>query len=198
MLAILCLGAVNAQDNSTCDIEADENFEELTPVCEVNDDLQTDIDDNILDTSAEEAVDEVKSDNVTVDVSNVFEGQNATIYVTAPEATGTVNITVGENMYTPEFVGGVATQSISEYSIGLNNVTVKYNDIVKETSFKVLDGVITNETVLDYLEIYSYYYVLASYVPEGATLDFRGNVFIERIGGKTQSIQIDKSLNFLI
>ncbi|WP_405310438.1 Ig-like domain-containing protein [Methanobrevibacter sp.] len=200
LLAILSLGAVNAQDNATSDMGEGENSGDLTPCLEVSndmscDDIQTDTDDK-LTVFAEDDVGDMTADNVTVDVSNVFEGQNASISVTVPEATGTVNITVGEKLYTPEFIGGVATQSISEYSIGLINVTVKYNDIVKETSFKVLDGVITNETFDDYFEISGRYYYLRSFIPEGITLDFRGVIERNyRITGENRYISIAKPYN---
>ena len=190
LLTIISLCAVNAQDNSTCNLGVEESLDDLALSCEVSEDMQTDVDEK-LDASSEDVVAEVSHDDVTVDVSNVFEGQNATISVTVPEATGTVNITVGEKLYTPEFIGGVATQSISEYSIGLNDVTVKYNDIVKQTSFKALDGVITNETFEDYFEYDSgnmvdaegtwSRYTLYNYIPEGAVLDFRGLINISNI-----------------
>ena len=190
LLILISFGAVTAQDNSTCNLGDEENFDDLSPVCEVSEDMQTDIDDK-LEASAGDVVADITADNVTVDVSNVFVGQNASISVSAPEATGTVNITVGEKVYTPEFIGGVATQFISQYSIGLNNVTVMYNDVVKQTSFKVLDGVITNETFEDYFEYSSGNYIdaegtwsryeLYDYIPEGAVLDFRGLINISTI-----------------
>ena len=198
MLAIISLGAVNAQDNSTSSIG--ENFDGLTPNFEVDEDIsnekiQTDMDDK-LTMSEEVIVEDTADDNITVDVSNVFKGQNVSISVTVPEAKGIVNITVGEKLYSPEFIGGVATQSISEYSIGLNNVTVIYNDIVKETSFKVLDGVITNETFDDYFEISGRYYYLRSFIPECITLDFRGVIERNyRITGENRYISIAKPYN---
>ena len=198
MLAIISLGAVNAQDNSTSSIG--ENFDGLTPNFEVDEDIsnekiQTDMDDK-LTMSEEVIVEDTADDNITVDVSNVFKGQNVSISVTVPEAKGIVNITVGEKLYSPEFIGGVATQSISEYSIGLNNVTVIYNDIVKETSFKVLDGIITNETFDDYFEISGSYYYLRSFIPECITLDFRGVIERNyRIIGENRYISITKPYN---
>lgn len=198
MLAIISLGAVNAQDNSTSSIG--ENFDGLTPNFEVDEDIsnekiQTDMDDK-LTMSEEVIVEDTADDNITVDVSNVFKGQNVSISVTVPEAKGIVNITVGEKIYTPEFIEGVATQSISEYSIGLNNVTVIYNDIVKETSFKVLDGIITNETFDDYFNLVGRYYNLRSFVPEGITLDFRGVIERNyRITGENRYISITKPYN---
>lgn len=197
MLAIISLGAVNAQDNSTSSIG--ENFDGLTPNFEVDEDIsnekiQTDMDDK-LTMSEEVIVEDTADDNITVDVSNVFKGQNVSISVTVPEAKGIVNITVGEKLYSPEFIGGVATQSISEYSVGLNNVTVKYNDIVKETSFKVLDGVITNESFDDYFEISGRYYYLRSFIPEGITLDFRGYIYRDYMITGAHRLYITKPCN---
>ena len=150
--------------------------------------------DNIIVESETQSINE---SDVGIDVSNVYKGKNATIYVTAPKATGFVNIAIGDKTYAPEFVNGVATQTISEYNIGLNNVTVKYNDITKETSFKVLDGVITNETFNDYFEIVGHNYELANCIPNWVTLDFRGNIFIEYMPGKTQELVINKPINLV-
>ena len=180
ILVLIGLGVVTAQDNSTCEIGCKENFTDLSQVCEVGEDMQTDVDDK-LHASSEDVVGDITADNVTVNVSNVFVGQNATISVSVPESTGTVNITVGEKVYTPELISGVACQTISEYNIGLNNVTIKYDGIVKETSFKVLDGIITSETFNDYFAFndsseYERYYYLRSFIPEASTLDFRGHI----------------------
>ena len=190
LVAILSFGAVCAQDNSTSDIVGDQDFEDLNTVYEVNKDVMGMLNSNedILTAYDEN---QIRSDNIIVDVDNVFKGKNTTIYVIAPEATGNVNITVGENIYSPKFSGGVAKQIISDYSIGLNNVTVQYNDIVKETSFKVLDGVVTQETFEDYFELNKGVYVqsekpyqrykMVDCIPEGAILDFRGLINIKNV-----------------
>ena len=155
---------------------------------EIGETEERSLEDNIVGESETHYLGE--SDNVNVYVQNVFKGQKASIYVTVPKATGTVNVTIGEKTYAPEFVSGVATLILSEYNIGLNNVTVKYNDIVKETSFKVLDGVITNETFSDYYEliegIYNNggplkQYKMFGYIPKGAVLDFRGLINITNV-----------------
>ena len=189
LFTVISLGVVSAADdaNSTDDalqLTSDIN-EDLT------EDMQTETIDDELTASSEDIVEETASDNVTVEVSNVYKGQNATISVAIPEATGTVEITVGENIYTPEFIGGVATQNVSQYSIGLNNVTIKYNSVIKQTGFKVLDGVITNETFFDYYEYIQGVYVTSDevykrykmfdFIPEGAILDFRGLIDISNV-----------------
>ena len=196
LLAVISLGAANAQDNSTSNIGGDESSADLTQNFEDNENMLTNVDDK-LSASSEEVVGNITVDNVTVDVSDVFNGCETTIFVTAPEATGSVNITVGEKTYAPEFVGGVATQIISKYDVGINNVTVQYNDIVKETSFKVLDGVITNETFDYYFEIIGKYFYLRSFIPDGVTLDFRGYIYHLdlRQAGILYGIRITKSCN---
>lgn len=197
LLVSLSLAAVCASDYQTSDLDSDDgDFNSVQS--EINDDILTGdmqivtIDDGKLSTSKENILGEDENlddnivvcecetpslgglDNLNVRVSNVFKGQEMTIFITASKATGAVNITVGDKTYTTEFVSGIAKQSISEYNIGINNVTVMYKDIVKETSFKGLDGVITNENFDDYFEIDDYNYCLRSFIPEYITLDIRG------------------------
>ena len=225
LLAILCLGAVSAQE-VTSQTDVGQNQDDLIPVPEVSEDTTIEdtqiasINDNDKltasdedtvgiaeekEVSAVETLDVIsdngtsgnESDSITVDVTNVYKGENNTITVTVPEATGTVEITVGNITYTPSFVDGVATQTISQYDDGLNTVTVKYNDIIKETVFKALDGVVTNETFSDYFEIVGKYYELMSFIPEGATLDFRGVVHVEYSCDNALRININKPINII-
>ena len=118
--------------------------------------------------------------DIIIDVNNVWIGKEAVIGVTLNStATGSVNITVGGKTYTVSLTDGKATLKVSDLVAGVNTVVVNYygDDNFKystnSTTFKVLDGVVTNETFFDYFINGT----LADYVPEGATLDFRGKFY---------------------
>ena len=118
--------------------------------------------------------------DIIIDVNNVWIGKEAVIGVTLNStATGSVNITVGGKTYTVSLTDGKATLKVSDLVAGVNTVVVNYygDDNFKpstnSTIFKVFDGVVTNETFFDYFINGT----LADYVPEGATLDFRGKFY---------------------
>ncbi len=131
---------------------------------------------------------------ITIEAANVWVGDDATITVTIPKAVGNVTITVNGKEESVELVGGVATLTVGadDLLMGENTVEVVYDDISynyaeDETTFQVLDGVITNET-------YQYYFVdgtLVDIVPEGATLDFQG------LFAGAYTVKINKPVNII-
>ena len=195
LIMFLSVCSVSAVDENLADgaVAIDENgFEDISvdsePVLEDNSD------DDLSSTDGE------TSEDINVEVTNVFKGYNNTIKVTAPNAVGNVNITVGDKTYTPQFVDGVATQEISEYGDGVNNVTVFYNNLVKNASFKVLDGVVTYQTFYDYFNPDNDFYFY-DYIPDGVTLDFQGNITYINLnkteGYNLLSININKPVNII-
>ena len=130
--------------------------------------------------------------NILIDVDNVWVGNDAIIGVTLNStATGSVNITVAGKTYTIKLTDGRATLKVSDLLLGVNSVVVEYSGDEKfvsatnSTTFKVLKGIVTNETFFDYFINGT----LADYVPEGATLDFRGKFY------SNESIKFDLIIN---
>ena len=137
----------------------------------------------------------VSEDDIAVEVDNVFKGYENTIKVSIPNATGNVNVTVGEKTYSPEIVDGVAIQKISDYQEGINNVLINYNNLSKSSSFKVLNGVVNNETFFDYFD-QTKNGELFKYVPEGVTLDFQGKISSADLNTRL-NITINKAVNII-
>ena len=120
------------------------------------------------------------STDIIIDVNNAWIGKEAVIGITLNSAaTGTANIMVGGKTYTVNLTGGKATLKVSDLPAGENTVKVdydgdgKFKSSTNSTTFKVFDGIVTNETFFDYFINGT----LADYVPEGATLDFRGKFY---------------------
>ena len=120
------------------------------------------------------------STDIIIDVNNAWIGKEAVIGITLNSAaTGTVNIMVGGKTYTVNLTDGKATLKVSDLPAGENTVKVdydgdgKFKSSTNSTTFKVFDGIVTNETFFDYFINGT----LADYVPEGATLDFRGKFY---------------------
>ena len=120
------------------------------------------------------------STDIIIDVNDAWIGKEAVIGITLNSAaTGTANIMVGGKTYTVNLTDGKATLKVSDLPAGENTVVVNYegNDKIiastNSTTFKVFDGIVTNETFFDYFINGT----LADYVPEGATLDFRGKFY---------------------
>ena len=118
--------------------------------------------------------------DIIIDVNNAWVGKEAVIGITLNSAaTGTANIMVGGKTYTVNLTDGKATLKVSDLPAGENTVVVNYdgNDKIiastNSTTFKVFDGIVTNEIFFDYFINGT----LADYVPEGATLDFRGKFY---------------------
>lgn len=183
LLALLSFGCVSASDNNATDLE-------IAPPEDIS------LDEDIL---MEEDLSSVGED-LDVEVTNVFNGYENTITVRYPNATGSVDITVGDRTYNSNFTDGMATQVISDYNDGVNNVSVKYNNLTKLSSFKVLDGVVTYKTFYDYFNEDDGY-KLHDYIPNGVTLDFQGNITFINLN-KTEdfnilSININKPVNIV-
>ena len=120
------------------------------------------------------------STDIIIDVNNAWIGKEAVIGITLNSAaTGTANIMVGGKTYTVNLTDGKATLKVSDLPAGENTVKVdydgdgKFKSSTNSTTFKVFDGIVTNETFFDYFIDGT----LADYVPEGATLDFRGKFY---------------------
>ena len=120
------------------------------------------------------------STDIIIDVNNAWIGKEAAIGITLNSAaTGTANIMVGGKTYTVNLTDGKATLKVSDLPAGENTVKVdydgdgKFKSSTNSTTFKVFDGIVTNETFFDYFINGT----LADYVPEGATLDFRGKFY---------------------
>ena len=118
--------------------------------------------------------------DILIDVDTVWIGNDAIIGVTLNStATGSVDIIVNGKAYTVNLTDGKATLKISDVVAGVNTVVVnyagddKFAGATNSTTFKVLDGIVTNGTFFDYFIDGT----LADYVPEGATLDFRGKFY---------------------
>ena len=120
------------------------------------------------------------STDIIIDVNNAWIGKEAVIGITLNSAaTGTANIMVGGKTYTVNLTDGKATLKVSDLPAGENTVKVdydgdgKFKSSTNSTTFKVFDGIVTNETFFDYFINGT----LADYVPECATLDFRGKFY---------------------
>ena len=120
------------------------------------------------------------STDIIIDVNNAWIGKEAVIGITLNSAaTGTASIMVGGKTYTVNLTDGKATLKVSDLPAGENTVKVdydgdgKFKSSTNSTTFKVFDGIVTNETFFDYFINGT----LADYVPEGATLDFRGKFY---------------------
>ncbi|WP_400253476.1 Ig-like domain repeat protein, partial [Methanobrevibacter smithii] len=120
------------------------------------------------------------STDIIIDVNNAWIGKEAVIGITLNSAaTGTANIMVGGKTYTVNLTDGKATLKVSDLPAGENTVKVdydgdgKFKSSTNSTTFKVFDGIVTNETFFDYFINGT----LADYVSEGATLDFRGKFY---------------------
>ena len=182
-LVLISLGCVSASDNNSTDLEI---------ISQEDISLDEDI---IMEEDSSSA-----GENLDVEVTNVFHGYENTITVSYPNATGSVDITVGDKTYNSNFTDGKATQIISDYNDGVNNVSVKYNNLTKLASFKVLDGIVTYKNFYDYFNVDDKY-KLHDYIPNGVTLDFQGNITYINLN-KTEDfnilgININKPVNII-
>jgi predicted outer membrane repeat protein len=115
---------------------------------------------------------------IEIDAPSVWIGNDNTITVTIVNGTGSVTIKVNDKEYTVDLTDGVASQEFAaeDFIPGVNDVTVTYNGgsfIPAEAtdSFRVIDGIITNDTFFDYFTEDG---ILSDAVPEGAELTFVG------------------------
>ena len=137
---------------------------------------------------------------VIIDAPGAWIGHDAEITVTVTNATdGNVTIKVNDKVYDDlALVNGSATLVVPLADIAqdaINNVSVTYNGGSRvfsgagEATFKVVNGLITNQTFFDYFGENGY---LLSFVPEGATLDFQGPFY-----GAKYSVYINKPVNVI-
>ena len=197
LFVIVSFGTVSANENITSEI-ADQTVDDTSCNLEVDtsdDVVQTGFDEDILMEDSSSA-----GEDLDVEVTNVFHGYENTITVRYPNATGSVDITVGDKTYNSNFTNGKAIQVISDYNDGVNNVSVKYNNLTKLASFKVLDGIVTYKNFYDYFNADNSY-KFHDYIPEGVTLDFQGNITFITLN-KTEdfnilSININKPVNII-
>ena len=115
---------------------------------------------------------------IEIDAPSVWIGNDNTITVTIVNGTGSVTIKVNDKEYTVDLTDGVASQEFAaeDFIPGVNDVIVTYNGgsfIPAEATatFRVIDGIITNDTFFDYFTEDG---ILSDAVPEGAELTFVG------------------------
>ena len=99
------------------------------------------------------------STDIIIDVNNAWIGKEAVIGITLNSAaTGTANIMVGGKTYTVNLTDGKATLKVSDLPAGENTVKVdydgdgKFKSSTNSTTFKVFDGIVTNETFFIYFD----------------------------------------------
>ncbi|WP_407376374.1 Ig-like domain repeat protein [Methanobrevibacter sp.] len=137
---------------------------------------------------------------VIIDAPGAWIGHDAEITVTVTNATdGNVTIKVNDKVYDDlALVNGSATLFVPLADIAqdaINNVSVTYNGGSRvfsgagEATFKVVNGLITNQTFFNYFAENGY---LLSFVPEGATLDFQGPFY-----GAKYNVYINKPVNVI-
>ena len=136
------------------------------------------------------------SADMVIQVANVWINEDARVTVTVPNAAGSVTITINGKTYEADLINSVATKILpaSDLNIGKNILNVDYNDLSNSTSFSVLDGIITQDNVLDYFN-QSNKGKLFDCVPEGTTLDFQGQIKATEIGNF--NIYINKAVNII-
>ena len=95
--------------------------------------------------------------NMTIDAPAVFYGNNVSAVITLPEdATGDVNITIGNKTYNGKLVSGKTTIAIPNLATGNTNATVvyfgdkKYANKTINTTFTVTGNTVTNDTFFTY------------------------------------------------
>ena len=120
--------------------------------------------------------------NISIESNVVWIGNNATVNVTVPNATGSVTILVNGKEQTVNLDGGVAIVTVSSEDLvpGENKVNVTYNGpeyapTTVDDTILVLDGVVTQDTYLLYFNQEDNG-KLFDYIPNGATLDFQGSI----------------------
>ena len=129
--------------------------------------------------------------SIEIEANSVWVGNNNTITVTIVNGTGSVTIKVNDKNYTVDLTDGVASQEFAaeDFIAGENTVEVTYNGgsfipANATATFRVIDGVITNDTFYAYFDENGN---LFDAIPENAELTFVGafsdlsnNVFINK------------------
>ena len=135
---------------------------------------------------------------IIIDSPAVWTGNNGNISVVVANATGTVNIKVGNKIYENlTLVNGTVSQVVdaADLAVGANAIEVTYSgdDFNKAATavgnLQVVDGVITADTFKYYFGEDKY---LSDIVPEGATLDFQGSFISDNF-----TLYINKPVNVI-
>ena len=139
-------------------------------------------------------VNKISAYDMTVNAPAVFYGNNVSAIITLPEdATGDVNINIGNETYNGKLINGKTTIDIPNLVAGNTNATVvyfgdkKYADKTVNTTFTVIGNTVTNST---------FYFdkdgVLNMDIPF-ADLIFAGNFS----GLNLSTLTIDKKINLI-
>ena len=135
---------------------------------------------------------------IIIEAEPVWIGNDANVVVTVTGASGSVTIKVNNKEYRDlVLVDGSVSQLVDAADLiaGVNEVNVTFTSAdalilsgEASSTLSVLDGVITNATYANYFDANGN---LASFVPDGATLDFQG-LFLGKF-----PVYIDKSVNVI-
>lgn len=134
---------------------------------------------------------------MTVDVPHhVFYGNDVSAVITLPgDATGDVNITIGNKTYNGKLINGKTTIDIPDLAVGNTNAAVvyfgdkKYADKTINIVFTVIGNTVTNYTFFNYFDKDG---VLKSDIPF-SNLIFAGNFS----GLNLSTLTIDKKINLI-
>ena len=104
-------------------------------------------------------VNKISAYDMTVNAPAVFYGNNVSAIITLPEdATGDVNINIGNETYNGKLINGKTTIDIPNLVAGNTNATVvyfgdkKYADKTVNTTFTVIGNTVTNATFFTYFD----------------------------------------------
>ena len=141
-------------------------------------------------------VNKISAYDMTVNAPAVFYGNNVSAIITLPEdATGDVNINIGNETYNGKLINGKTTIDIPNLVAGNTNATVvyfgdkKYADKTVNTTFTVIGNTVTNATFFTYFDKDG---VLNMDIPF-ADLIFAGNFS----GLNLSTLTIDKKINLI-
>uniref|UniRef100_UPI002617C5D3 Ig-like domain-containing protein n=1 Tax=uncultured Methanobrevibacter sp. TaxID=253161 RepID=UPI002617C5D3 len=139
LLAILTFGAVSAaEDNATSGLTdvndldlAIQEVDEIEAAGGVDSDVAIsdnvkDVEDSKLGASQEEVLKEPVNPTYTIDATDIKYGQVENVTVSIPGATGVVNMTCNNQVYSGTLIDGKITQQITNYVVGSNKLTVQY------------------------------------------------------------------------
>ena len=139
LLALITLGAVSAADDNAASVtavEGDLNLEvpandEIDAGGDVDSDAAisdnvNDVEDSKLGSSQDEVLKEPVDPTYTIDATDIKYGQVENVTVSILGATGVVNITCNNQVYSGTLIDGKLTQQITNYVVGSNKLTVDY------------------------------------------------------------------------
>ena len=134
---------------------------------------------------------------ISINLTGVWQGNDNPVTVIIPNATGSVLINLNDaKNYTVDLTDGVANMILpaGDLNMGVNIVTVSYGNLTVFNVFNVLNGTVTKDNVFSYFD-QSNNGKLFGYVPEGVTLDFRGEILVSELG--KFNIYINKAVNII-